>query len=151
MGSVSSEYGTISSITDASLVDYPFKEPEKKKNVIDDSANLLWSYQNTGTIDGTPVDPSALNLPIDRQDLLATALYLDRRPKSAIFWMSPEDEESIKKYDQLLDDQFHKKILIIEELKQYDQSKGKFMVWVRYDELCYMLHPRFEYLKEENS
>lgn len=147
---MASEYGRTVSAADAALADSPIKD-EQPKNVIDGSANLLWMYQNTGTINGTPIDSSALGLPIDRPDLLEAALYLNRKPKSAIFWMSPEDTDSIEKYDQLLEDQFNGKVLIVEELKQYDQSKSKFMVWVRYDELCYMLHPRFAYLREENS
>jgi len=151
MASSSSEYGRTVALADVELAEFPFKSKENKKNVIDGSANLLWMYQNTGTIDGIPIDPSAQNLPIDRQELLEAALYLDRKPKSAIFWMSPDDTESIERYDKLLDDQLHNKIIIVEELKQYDQNKCKFMVWVRYDELSYMLHPRFAYLREENS
>jgi hypothetical protein len=65
--------------------------------------------------------------------------------------MSPEDEESIKLYDKLLAAQATNQLVIIDELKQYDTGKCKFMVWLRYDELCYELNPRFEYLREEQG
>ena len=144
----SNEYGRTVSIEDVQLAEIPVPD-EREQHTVDPYANPLWWYQQTGTINGIPVDPSAQNLPINKQDLLESALVLNRRPKSAIFWMSPDDKEAIEQYDKLLDDQFNGKILIVEETKQYDPNKSKFMVWVRYDELCYMLHPRFEYLREE--
>lgn len=144
----SNDYGRTVSVDDALLSDMPVQD-QQEEHQVDPFANPLWWYQNTGTINGVPVDPKDLNLPINKQDLLQAAFELNRRPRSAIFWMSPEDKESIEQYDKLLDDQFNNKIIIVEETKQYDPNKSKFMVWVRYDELCYMLHPRFEYLREE--
>lgn len=144
------DYGKTVSAAEAFLSDIPMQE-EQQKRPIDSFANPLWMYQNTDRINGYLIDPSAKGLPIDREDLLESALYLDRRPRSLIFWMSPEDEESIAKYDELLDKQAKNEVIIVDELKQYDLGKSKFMVWIRYDEVCYKLHPRFEYLRENQS
>lgn len=111
--------------------------------------NALWSYKFEHKINGVPVTEADCNLPIDREDLLYVAFQLNTVPKSAIFWMSPEEAESIKEYDELLSRVYNGSVVIIDELKQYDPNKGKFMVWIRYNELSYSLHKRFTYLRED--
>lgn len=111
--------------------------------------NALWSYKFEHKINGIPVAAEDCNLPIDREDLLLIAFQLDSVPKSMIFWMSPEDSDSIKEYDDLLNRVYNGSVMIVDELKQYDQSKGKFMVWIRYNEMQYSLHKRFTYLRED--
>lgn len=142
------DYGHMVSIDEVMLSESPFKE-EKTENQISTIGNELWSYHNEGRIHGIPVADNAVGLPIDRDDMLDVAFTLKRVPKSKIFWMSPEDEESIKLYDAMLAQQADGQLIIIDELKQYDTSKCKFMVWLRYDELSYELNPRFDYLREE--
>lgn len=146
----SAEYGKTTTPSEAFLSDIPLQDETPKKG-IDGYANPLWMYQNLDNLNGIPIDPSAQGLPIDREELLEAALYLDRSPRSMIFWMSPEDTESIQKYDKLLEDQENGKLIIVEEQKQYDMNKSKFMVWIRYDLLRYKLHPRFEYLRESKA
>lgn len=111
--------------------------------------NALWSYKFEHKINGIPVATTDCNLPIDREDLLYVAFQLDTIPKSTIFWMSPEDNESIEAYDALLARVYNGNVIIVDELKQYDQTKGKFMVWIRYNEMQYSLHKRFTYLRED--
>ena len=144
----SDDYGHMVSIEEAMLSEAPIKEMQEQAQ-ISTIGNELWSYHNEGRIHGIPVEDNAIGLPIDRDDMLDVAFLLKRIPKSKIFWMSPEDEESIKLYDDLLTQQADGRLIIVDELKQYDTSKCKFMVWLRYDELSYELNPRFDYLREE--
>jgi hypothetical protein len=109
----------------------------------------LWYYHNEGTIRGIPVADDAVGLPIDRDDMLDVAFILRRTPGFKLMWMSPDDEESMKTYNKLLAEQAAGRLVITEESKQYDMSKSKFMVWLRYEELLYELNPRFAYLREE--
>ena len=142
------------SAKDATLLqdeDLPGYQKEEQGSVRISSGNLLWSYRKEHKINNIQVNPSDLDLPIDTDDLLTEAFRLHVVPRSAIFWMSPDNEESIKKYDQLLKDASDGKIIIVNEDKQYDQSKGAFMVWVRYDEAAWELHPRYDYLKKEQK
>lgn len=123
--------------------------PTDTQEELSSLGNALWSYKFEHKINGVPVSETDRNLPVDREDLLNVAFQLDVVPKSAIFWMSPEDAESIEQYDALLSRVYDGSVIIIDELKQYDQSKGKFMVWIRYNEMKYSLHKRFTYLREE--
>jgi len=143
------DFGHVVSSQEAMLTDTPNQQQNSTSGVISDIGNALWYYHNEGTIRGIPVADDSIGLPIDREDLLDVAFILRRTPRSKIFWMSPEDEESIKLYDKLLNAQAEGRLVIIDELKQYDMNKCKFMVWLRYDELLYELNPRFEYLREE--
>ena len=143
------DYGHVVSSNEAMLFETPNQQENSTSGVILDPASSLWEYHNQGTLHGVPVADNAVGLPIDKESLLDVALTLKRTPRSKIFWMSPEDEESIKLYDKLLAAQSENQLVIIDELKQYDASKCKFMVWLRYDELLYELNPRFEYLREE--
>lgn len=143
------DYGHVVSSEEATLTETPNQQENSTTGVISDVGNALWYYHNEGTIRGIPVADNSVGLPIDREDLLDVAFILRRTPRSKIFWMSPEDEESIKLYDKLLNAQAEGRLVIIDELKQYDMNKCKFMVWLRYDELLYELNPRFEYLREE--
>ena len=142
------DFGTTVSLKDALLSDPP-TEQQDKDNPITEIGNALWSYHNEGRIRGIPVADNSIGLPIDRDDMLDVAFTLKRTPKSKVFWMSPEEEDAIKMYDKLLEEQADGRIIIVDELKQYDTSKCKFMVWLRYDELLFELNPRFDYLREE--
>lgn len=142
------DFGHVVSLDEALLSDEP-GEQSKEEEQLTTIGNALWEYHNLGRIGGVPVADDAVGLPIDRDDMLGVAFNLKRVPKSMIFWMSPEDTESIKKYDDLLNKQTDGELIIVDELKQYDMNKCKFMVWIRYDLLSYELNPRFDYLREE--
>ena len=136
------------SINDVLLADLPGAAPVTNQ-VVADVGDAVWEYHELGRINNIPVADSDLNLPIDSEATLDAAFTLKRIPRSKVFWMSPEDEDSIKLYDDLLAQQTDGKIQIIEESKQYDPNKGKFIVWLRYDETVIELKPRYAYLREE--
>ena len=142
------EFGRTVSLDEVMLADIPGGEPQQNQ-VVSSVGDLVWEYHELGRINNIPVADTDLNLPIDREDLIDAAFTLKRIPRSKVFWMSPEDEESIKLYDDLLAQQTDGKIQIIEEAKQYDPNKGKFIVWLRYDETTIELKPRYAYLREE--
>lgn len=146
-----SNYGQVVSVKEAGILTDNML-PGMQADVdteISSLGNALWSYKFEHKINGIPVATTDCNLPIDREDLLYVAFQLDTIPKSTIFWMSPEDTESIEAYDALLARVYNGSVIIVDELKQYDQTKGKFMVWIRYNEMQYSLHKRFTYLRED--
>lgn len=124
---------------------------QRPEGIVASNGDALWDYRNENRINGVIVRESDRDLAVENDEMLAKAFRIHAVPKSLIFWMSPEDEESIKKYDDLLKMVSDGRAIIVNEEKQYDQSKGKFMVWIRYDEICYELHPRFSFLKEERT
>ena len=143
------DFGRMVSIEDAMLASLPGAEQQPGASVEAATGDLVWEYHETGRINNIPVADSDLNLPIDSDRLLDDAFTLKRISKSKVFWMSPEDADSMKLYDDLLAQQDDGRIQITEELKQYDPNKGKFIVWLRYDETSIVLKPRYAYLREE--
>jgi len=144
-------FGEVASIEDASTFDdssLPGHNPTPDVHITDEG-NALWSYQREGRINGIPVAENARGLKIGSDELLAVAFELVRVPKSEIFYMSPDNEDGIKKYDDILGKVYNGEAVILEENKQYDPQKGSYLVWVRYDLMSYRLHPRFEYLMRE--
>ena len=142
------DFGRMVSLEDAVLAESP-ADDDKQNNIISPMDDVLWEYHELGRVNNIPVAEADQKLPIDSERLLDGAFTLKRTPRSVVFWMSPEDEESIKLYDDLLAQQTDGRIQIIEELKQYDANKGKFIVWLRYDETVIELKPRYAYLREE--
>ena len=145
------EYGTVVSTKEAELLqnkDLPGSEQEVESE-ISSVGNALWYYKNENTINGIKVAPDSQGLPIDREDLLNAAFTLTSVPRSLLLWLSPDDTDSIAKYEDVLRRVADGSVLIQEEIHQYDANKGKFMVWVKYTEVSYRLHPRFQYLREE--
>ena len=142
------DFGRMVSLEDAMLAESP-ADDDKQNNIISPMDDVLWEYHELGRVNNIPVAEADQKLPIDSERLLDGAFTLKRTPRSVVFWMSPEDEESIKLYDDLLAQQTDGRIQIIEELKQYDANKGKFIVWLRYDETVIELKPRYAYLREE--
>lgn len=116
---------------------------------LDPLGNALYSYKFEDRINGIVVAKQDRKLPIDREDLLAVAFRLKSTERSWVFWMSPEHEENCKKYAELLNQANEGRVRIVEETKQYDTAKSAFMVWIRYYECEFELHPRFEYLRKE--
>ena len=143
-----SGFGQMVSLNDAFLADLPGASAAVNQ-VAADAGDAVWEYHELGRINNIPVADSDKNLPIEREDIIDAAFTLKRIPRSKVFWMSPEDTDSIKLYDDLLAQQTDGRIQIIEESKQYDPNKGKFIVWLRYDETMIELKPRYAYLREE--
>lgn len=147
----SADYGKLVSTADAVVLDEAglpgYEAPAKEQT--QGEGNALWSYHGEGRIDGIPVDERDRGLKVDSDEMLHVMFRLDRRPCSLMLYMSPDDEEGRKAYDGLLQRVYDGEVLVVDEIKQYDPAGGRFIVWVRYDELKYVLHPRFNYLREE--
>ena len=116
---------------------------------IDATGNALWTYRKEGTINGVAVAKGDTDLPITDESYLRTAFELKTTPRSILLWMSPDEKESIEIYDTLLARAANGEIMIVDETKQYDIKQCKFMVWIRYNEVHYSLHQRFQHLREE--
>lgn len=142
-------YGAVTSAKDAYISDIGMQPQDSGDQTITQTGNALWEYKHENKINGIPVAEEYKNLKIDRDDLLYAAFYLDSVPKSEIFWFSPDDADAIEKYNDILQRAYNGSIIIQEELKQYDTTKCKYLVWVKYNEVRYMLHKRFNYILEE--
>ena len=145
------DFGVVLSADDATLSpdDALIGRPDDVQDTVTDEGNALWSYHNENRINGIPVEESARRLKIDKDDMLAVAFVLDREPKSAVIYMSPDKEDGVRVYDEILKKVYNGEAVIIDEMKQFDPQKGCFVAWVRYDLLRYVLHPRFNYLRKE--
>jgi ribosomal protein L25 (general stress protein Ctc) len=152
-------YPGLTSTKDAVLLteeDIPWDEKQaereldknKKQTIVASTGDALWAYRNEGKINGVVVRESDRNLNVERDDQLQQAFQPHNVPHSEVFWLSPDDTESIEKYNQLLQRVYDGTAIIVDEQKQYDTAKGKFMVWIRWDEVWYELNPRHSYLKE---
>ena len=134
--------------------DLPWDDNDQQKhknNIVVQQGEALWSYRYENKINGIVVADADRDLAIERDDQLPERFRPHFVPRSKIFWLSPDDTEQNDEYEKLLKDVYDGKAIIRDEQKQYDSAKGKFMVWIRYDEVCYELHPRFSYLKEESK
>jgi len=131
--------------------DLPGREKEDDGSIKLSNSDALWSYREEHKIQNVQVKQSDCNLPIADDETLAKAFRLSTVPHSEMFWLSPEDTEALEKYNQIIQAAYDGKVIIVDEQKQYDQSKGKFMVWLRYDEVGWELHPRFEFIREERK
>ena len=145
-------FGDVVSARDAT-VDMTNELPKlpEPQSEISSRGNALWEYREEGTINGIPVDAGDCGLMIDKEELLNVAFELQRIPRSLVVYISPEHEEGKRQYDKLLDMVAHGKVVIVDEMKQYDQSKGCFVVWTVYEEVQYKLHKRYEYLRSEGG
>lgn len=143
-------YGSLVSMDEAEIIDDSdlLANPQNDSGITSEG-NMLWSYREEGRIANIPVATEDRNLKIDSDELITAAFELDRKPRSLLLHMSPDDSESCEKYDKLLERAYNGEIIIVEELKQFDAANARFVVWIRYDEVCYRLHPRFHYLREE--
>lgn len=142
------------SARDATLLteeDLPGYKKEDENTIVASNGEALWAYRNEGKINGVVVQESDLNLAVDSDDLIQRAFRPQFIPHSVIFWMSPDETQQNADYEKLLRDVYDGRAIIRDEQKQYDNAKAKFMVWIRYDEVHYELHPRYSYLKEESK
>lgn len=111
--------------------------------------NALWLYQKLGTINGVPVAASARGLPIEGDDTLQAAFILDRHPRCAIFRLHDGECPDKVAYDTLLDRAYAGEVAVVSESEHFDEVKGHFLLLVKYEELQYVLHPRYEFLKSK--
>lgn len=116
---------------------------------LEGQGNLLWSYQNEDRLYGIPVEEQFRKLKIDRDETLVNAFELVRRPRLLLVLMNETSEEATRKYNDLLDAVYDGRAEIVDETRQFDPAKSAFLVWVRYNELSFRLHPRYNYLLEE--
>lgn len=152
MPDVNIEYGKLTSVQEASLMstaDIALQGTDGDADSVPGEGNSLWLYQTQGRIYGIPVEDSARSLKIDSDEMLDTVFQLDRRPKSLLLALAPGEQSALDEYDRLLDKVYNGTASILSEDRQFDQVNGRFIVWVRYEELKYVLHPRFSYLREE--
>lgn len=142
--------GRLVSAKDAGILteeDLPGYKKQDDNTIVAGSGDALWAYRNEGKINGIVVRESDCNLAIDKDDLLQRAFQIHSIPHSEFFRL-PAD---LDKYNQLLKDVYDGKATIVDEQKQFDAAKGEFIDWVRYDEICYELNPRYSHLKEETK
>ena len=145
---INDRYGTLGSVEDAAALS--MDEQEEQQPYIDTVGNSLWDYQHEGRINGVPVFEGDRDLKIDRDDMLAAAFTLYRTPRSLLLYLAPgDDDKGNAKYSELLLAAADGSVEIIDELRQWDAGSNRFVLWVRYDELEYRLHPRFAFLREE--
>lgn len=143
MSSISTD--TTYSAEDAELMS-PESLPGQPDVYTDDRSALLWEYHNEGTLNGVKVREEDRNLPVDTEDMLQAAFELNRTPRSVVLLITPDTGAA--EYEALLQRQSRGEIMIVGEDKQYSATKDGFVVWIRYEEIEYRLHPRFKHLKE---
>jgi hypothetical protein len=147
----SMRFGNVSGMDDGSLVDTSkiLSDEPSRNDTITKDGNLLWSYVNEGRLYGIPVAAQDRNLKIDREDLLTSAFDLVRHPKSELLIISEDDPTGLNRYNEILEGVQDGKISIVDETRQFDPAKCRFILWIRYDVLECALHPRYAYLREE--
>lgn len=147
-----SRFGQVLSADDATVASMPNilqQDDMLPKAGIDDTGNALWSYRNEHKINGYVVDEPYRDLKIDRDDMLSVAFRPEIKPHSVLFRLCPENKEDNEAYEKLLQGTTDGTIDIVDETCQFDAAKSCYLVWVRYKEVKYVLHPRFNYLLEE--
>lgn len=138
--------GSVTSLEAAELCASDKSEGKAKSGSV---GTELWFYQKEHTFNGVPVSPDALDLPIDSDELLQQALMLERHPKSVVLRISPDDPKGNDEYAALLERQARGEVAMINECKNFDPQSVSFIVWVTYDELVYVLHPRYRFLLDK--
>lgn len=149
----SSDYGHVVSAKDTALLQDEMLPQNGTNNEVDElsigaALNPLWFYHKEGTITGIPVADEDKDLPIVSDAQLMSAFELQRTTRSVLLWLGPNEKEANECYNKILEMQDKGSAIINEETKQYDPSKGMFIVWVKYTKLKYKLHPRYNYLRE---
>ena len=135
--------------SDAELCKDPSIIPDKAEFTSQGTA--LWSYRHEGRINGIPVVETDRDLLIDSDDVVNTAFRLNSKPMSKMFWLSPDTQESLKEYNELLARAADGEITITEETREFDAAHSRFIVWVHYAEISYSLHPRFEFIRKDGE
>ena len=135
-------------INDEDLPGLDDEKIKKDKNTVTAyNGDVLFAYREENKINGVVVNEADRDLPVERDDQIQQAFRLHHVPHSEILRL-PADNE---KYNQLLQDVYDGKAIIVDEQKQFDAAKGEFIVWIRWDSVCYELSPRYAYLKEDKK
>lgn len=143
----SDAFGAITALDDAERVAQD--QQEDAFDVSSDAGNVLWSYHNENRLNGVPVADEDRGLKIDDEGMLGSVFVLCRTLRSMMLYLSPDGGEGVDRYNDLLDKINDGRAEIIDEIRQWDQDNSRFVLWVRYNDLEYRLHPRFSYLREE--
>lgn len=149
----SADYGKVISASDANLLQDAMLPTANVNEETDElsvgaALNALWFYHKEGTINGVPVAEEDRDLPITSDAQLMSAFELDKKTRSVLLWLGPHEKESNECYNKILELQDKGAAVINEETKQYDPAKCLFIVWVKYTQFKYKLHPRYNYLRE---
>ena len=134
-------------INDEDLPGLGDEQDNKNNTVTAYTGDALYDYREEHKINGIIVKEEDRDLPVERDEQLAKAFRPHYTPHSEILRL-PADND---KYNQLLQDVYDGKATIVDEQKQFDAAKGEFIVWIRWDSVCYELSPRHSYLKEEKK
>jgi len=135
-------------INDEDLPGLDDERNKKDKNTVTAyNGDVLFAYREENKINGVIVNEADRDLPVERDDQIQQFFRLHHVPHSEILRL-PADND---KYNQLLQDVYDGKAIIVDEQKQFDAAKGEFIVWIRWDSVCYELSPRYAYLKEDKK
>ena len=143
----SESIGYMTAPTDADVL-VEERDDDAAQQAVDGTGSLLWGYQHDGRLYGVNVAKNDLALKIDSDSLLSIAFSLIRTTRSEVLYISPDGGKGNDRYDELLDGVNDGRIEIIDELRNWDQERSRFVLWLRYNELEYRLNPRFDYLRE---
>lgn len=114
-----------------------------------DESQALWEYQQNNTIDGIKVAEHDRQLAIDSVDTLRDVFQLYREPKAELFILDPANKEGLDAYNKVLNKVYDGEATIINESREYDAVNSRFLVYIRYDIICYKLNNRFNFLRDE--
>lgn len=111
------------------------------------TGDALFAYREENKINNIIVKEEDRDLPIEKDEEVQRYFRPAYKPHSEIMRL-PADND---KYNQLLQDVYDGKAIIVDEQKQFDAAKGEFIVWIRWDSVCYEVSPRYAYLKKEDT
>ena len=134
-------------INDEDLPGLGDDEQNKNNTVTAYNGDVLFAYREENKINGVIVQEDDRDLPIEKDEEVQRYFRPKHTPHSEILRL-PADNE---KYNQLLQDVYDGKAIIVDEQKQFDAAKGEFIVWIRWDSVCYEVSPRYAYLKEDKK
>ena len=144
------DFGKLWAPEDSATVNTPDLGLQDANDINDAGVNYgVWEYHNENKIHGVPVCSNDCNLKIDNNDLLQRAFELRRLPKLLLTYLQPDETKGSKEYTDVLNLVYEGKAMIVEERTDFDIQHGRYVLMLRYDELQYMLHPRYYYLREE--
>lgn len=150
MPAMDDNYGRVLSPSDVSLDMPDVVQGDNVPQPPPDLGNALWIYQTQGKINGVPVAQEARGLPIDGDDMLQTVFMLDKHPRCMVLRLHDGDCSDKDKFDELLSRAYLGEVSIVSEDIQFDASRGHFLVLLKFEELQYVLHPRYSYLKNDD-
>ena len=104
------------------------------------TGDALFAYREENKINNIIVKEEDRDLPIEKDEEVQRYFRPAYKPHSEIMRL-PADND---KYNQLLQDAADAGVEI-------EIAKGEFIVWIRWDSVCYEVSPRYAYLKKEDT